>query len=54
MEKVEYPKCYQCGCQIGLTDINGTYVCHRCMKELKKYGNMASAIYRSRESKNIK
>ena len=54
MKKVDYPKCYQCPCQVGLTDVNGTFICHRCMKELKKYGNMASAIYRSINAKNIK
>lgn len=47
----KYPKC-SCGCQINLTEINGLFLCHRCMKELKKCINIVNYMLRNEKIKN--
>lgn len=47
----EYPKC-SCGCQIELTEINGNYLCYKCMKELKKCTKITNSVLRT--DKNFK
>lgn len=47
----EYPKC-SCGCQIELTEINGNYLCYKCMKELKKCTKIINSVLRT--DKNFK
>jgi hypothetical protein len=44
--KNNYPKC-SCGCQIELTEINGSYLCYRCMKDVNKCVKIVNAMLRT-------